>query len=74
MIAIINLGPTNNLEADDPGGERNYEVRINSDDITRFKHCRRDGMATCLERAKLAVQRYEKKRQKEMLVKYIEKL
>lgn len=52
MIAIVNVGPV-----DDPDhwGERTYEVRINHEVITTFKHRRRDGLARCLLRASLAV-------------------
>lgn len=51
MIAIINRGP----QTDDPGGERNYEVKINHKSIAKFKHYRRDGLAVCLEKAAMAV-------------------
>lgn len=51
MIAIVNVGPHTNA----PGGERNYEVRINRDVIATFKHRRADGLATCLRRAAKAV-------------------
>lgn len=61
MIAIINLGPTNEHEGLDPGGERNYVVKINQDEIIRFVHNRRDGLATCLELAGRAVRSYEEK-------------
>lgn len=50
-IHIINRGP----QTEDPGGERNYDVKINHKHIVSFKHCRRDGLAVCLERAAKAV-------------------
>jgi len=54
MIAIVNVGPH-----DDPNplGERTYEVRINRDVVTTFKHRRGDGLATCLMKAAEAVER-----------------
>lgn len=51
MIAIVNVGPKTN----DPGDERNYEVRINQDVVATFRHFRRDGLAVCLEKAAQAV-------------------
>lgn len=53
MIAIVNKGP----QTDDPGGERTYEVRINSRVVARFKHARREGLATCLDKAAQAVRK-----------------
>lgn len=54
MIAIVNVGPH-----DDPNplGERNYELRINSDVIATFKHKRGDGLAKCLLLAAAAEER-----------------
>jgi hypothetical protein len=54
MIAIVNVGPH-----DDPNplGERNYELRINSDVIATFKHKRGDGLAKCLMLAAAAEER-----------------
>lgn len=47
MIAIINKGP----QADGPGDERTYELRINNEVIGTFRHFRRDGLAECLRKA-----------------------
>lgn len=52
MIAIVNKGPH---VPEDPMGWRDYEVRINQDLITRFKHRRGDGLAVCLLKASEAV-------------------
>jgi hypothetical protein len=54
MIAIVNIGPH-----DDPNplGERTYEVRINRNVITTFKHKRGDGLGPCLLEASKAVER-----------------
>ena len=48
MIAIVNVGPAGD-------GLTNYEVRINADLITTFKHRRSDGLAPCLYLASQAV-------------------
>lgn len=56
MISIVNKGP---YDDPDPGGERIYEVRINSTLIVSFQHCRRDGLAVCLRKAAEAVQEAE---------------
>lgn len=48
MIIIQNMGPHGQ---DDPGGVRDYELRVNSLLIGRFKHARRDGLGECLRRA-----------------------
>ena len=58
MIAIVNVGPM----TDDPGGLRNYEVRINREVICTFQHYRCDGLAMCLRLAALAAQRVERAR------------
>ena len=55
MIAIVNVGPHD----DDPGGWRNYEVRINQDVICTYQHKRSEGLARCLERAAEAVKSNE---------------
>lgn len=62
MIAIVNVGPFNQS----PFGEREYEVRINSQLITKFKHERKDGLAACLMAAAKAV---EKKKWEDMAEK-----
>ena len=51
MIAIVNIGPHD----DDPTGWRNYEVRINHEVITTFRHRREHGLARCLQAASDAV-------------------
>ena len=45
MIAIVNIGGG---DESNPLGERTYEVRINRDVITTFKHKRSDGLGACL--------------------------
>ena len=57
MIYIQNMGP----RTEDPGGERNYEVRINAKVICKFKHARKDGLAVCLKKAATAVEEAERK-------------
>lgn len=52
MIAIVNVGPQDK----NPGGLRNYEVRINHKVICTFTHYRRDGLAECLRKAAEAVE------------------
>lgn len=52
MIAIVNCGP---YDDPNPLGVRTYEVRINSEVITTFKHARGDGLAECLRKAANAV-------------------
>lgn len=54
MIAIVNIGP---FDDPDPTGERAYEVRINREVITTFRHHRGDGLATCLKKASKAVKK-----------------
>jgi hypothetical protein len=49
MIAIINRGP----HTGDSGGERNYDVCINDELITQFKHKRSDGLGSLPENCKL---------------------
>lgn len=52
MIAIVNIGPH---DAKNPLGERTYEVRINSQVITTFRHKRADGLSRCLFEVSKAV-------------------
>ena len=52
MIAIVNVGPHDDP---DPTGWRNYEVRINHEVITTFRHKREHGLARCLRMAAAAV-------------------
>lgn len=54
MIAIVNVGP---FDDPNPLGERTYEVRINADVITTFRHKRADGLTKCLLAAAAAVER-----------------
>lgn len=54
MIAIVNIGGG---DESNPLGERTYEVRINRDVITTFKHKRSDGLGACLLEASKAVER-----------------
>jgi hypothetical protein len=54
MIAIVNIGGG---DESNPLGERNYEVRINHEVITTFKHKRSDGLGACLLEASKAVER-----------------
>ncbi len=56
MITITNIGP----QTKDPGGLRNYEVRINRELICTFNHYRRDGLAECLRLASEAVKMRDK--------------
>lgn len=53
MIAIVNIGPHDDP---DPTGWRNYEVRINHEVITAFRHKREHGLAACLRMAAAAVE------------------
>ncbi|TVQ95493.1 MAG: hypothetical protein EA399_17710 [Desulfovibrionales bacterium] len=54
-IIISNMGSPNRIEGEDPGGLRRYEVKINTELIATFDHCRRDGLAVCLRLAAEAV-------------------
>lgn len=54
MIAIVNIGGG---DESNPLGERTYEIRINRDVITTFKHRRGDGLGACLLEASKAVER-----------------
>jgi hypothetical protein len=54
MIAIVNKGPH---DPEDPHGWRTYEVRINSEVITTFRHKRSEGLGKCLLEASEAVER-----------------
>lgn len=51
MIAVVNIGPDDG----DPGGWREYEVRINRDVYCTFRHQRSDGLEVCLRKAADAV-------------------
>ena len=63
MIAIVNIGP----QTDDPGGVRNYEVRINHDLIATFQHKRSDGLAVCLAKASEAVASQDSRMERRLL-------
>ena len=54
MIAIVNLGPHRKA---DPLGVRTYSLRINENEIVRFKHRRSDGLGACLLAAAKAVEK-----------------
>lgn len=54
MIAIVNIGGG---DPKDVMGIRDYEVRINHEVITTFKHKRSDGLGACLFAAAKAVER-----------------
>jgi len=62
MIAIVNMGATEEGGMSDPGGLRTYEVRINQQVVCQFKHKRIDGLAVCLEKAAKAVRAHELKK------------
>lgn len=64
MIAIVNKGP----HTDDHGGERTYELRINSEVVGTFKHCRRDGLSACLRAAAKCAERADRKRMEEFFI------
>ena len=51
---------TNVSEHDDLEGENDYVLRINSREIARFKHIRKDGLAECLRRAADAAEASER--------------
>lgn len=53
MVAIVNIGPHDDL---DLSCWRNYEVRINHEVITTFRHNREHGLARCLRMAAAAVE------------------
>ncbi len=55
-IIISNMGSPNRIEGEYPGGLRRYEVKINTELIATFDHCRRDGLAVCLRLAAEAVE------------------
>jgi hypothetical protein len=65
MIAIVNIGPFDDVDA---GGIREYEVRINSAVITRFRHKRSDGLAVCLYKASEAVRNKDYLKQMQYLL------
>lgn len=48
MVGIVNVGTPDNYLVED---ECLYEVRINRDVITTFRHFRSDGLGTCLRKA-----------------------
>jgi hypothetical protein len=66
MIAIVNMSPH---DPKDPLGWRNYEVRINADVFTTFRHKRADGLGKCLLEASKAVERQKRRNAAEMLRK-----
>lgn len=64
MIAIVNVGPH---VVGDPLGERTYEVRINREVVTTFKHVRGEGLAVCLRKAADAVDLQTENRKQEII-------
>jgi len=57
MIGIVNIGPVEGENPNDPFGWRYYEVRINQDVICTFKHKRSDGLGRSLLEASKAVEK-----------------
>ena len=57
MIAIVNV--TKGKRAEDPTGVHDYNLFINKQLITSFKHKRSDGLANCLAAAAEAVREKE---------------
>lgn len=61
MITIVNVGATSDQEAHNPGGLRNYEVRIwngkSEKVIATFQHRRSAGLGICLLEASKAIER-----------------
>jgi hypothetical protein len=68
-IIISNMGSPNRIEGEDPGGLRRYEVKINTELIATFDHCRRDGLAVCLRLAAEAVE--EASKQPKAILKFL---
>jgi len=62
MIAIVNIS-----KCDSPFGVHEYELRINSQVITRFEHTREDGLIVCLQKAARAAEKAELEKIDEML-------
>jgi UDP-glucose 4-epimerase len=56
MIAIVNIGGG---DAKDILGVRDYELRINHEVITTFKHRRSEGLSKCLFEASKAAERVQ---------------
>ena len=52
MIAIVNVSTHNS-----PLGWQDYELRINTKVISRFRHKPEDGFTKCLERAAAAAEK-----------------
>ena len=52
MIAIINVSKKPPIS-----GENEYEVRINSTVMAKFKHKRTDGLTVCIQKAAFAVEK-----------------
>ena len=55
-IIIQNLGAVDEISADDPMGERQYVIKINSNVIVYYTHSRKDGLAECLRKAATAIE------------------
>ena len=61
MIAIVNINPTDKLY-----GEQLYSVRINREELFKFKHIREQPISKCLEQAMLGALVYEQKKEDEI--------
>jgi hypothetical protein len=57
VIAILNISP---LDIH-PLGEHEYVVKINTQEMARFTHCRSKGLPACLRAAADAVEREHEK-------------
>ena len=57
MIAIVNVSPYSHKT-----GWHEYEVRINQEIITRFRHLREEDLAKCLRLAADAVDKVREER------------
>ena len=62
MISIVNVSTHNS-----PLGWQDYELRINTKVIARFRHKREDGLTKCLELAAAAAERAKWMQAKAML-------
>jgi len=64
VIAIVNITP----EGEPVDGWNEYQVRINRNVITHFRHRRSEGLATCLRKAADAVEETFRLRQVALLM------
>ncbi len=58
-ILITNMGPTDDDQANDVLGERNYVLKINEKVLGYFKHYRKDGLSKCLMKAASIAKNHE---------------